>query len=254
MLPFQNGGHGEARHHFRTPTPIEHVVRLYVFDRKLRLLALEALDRIEISVRAGLSGEIAVAHGPHWFEKPSLFDRSFDHSKYLAEIDRQLGNATDVFIDHYYRKYRGGPTRPPCWMLFECTSFGTVSTTIKNLIPKHAGELCRDYGLPFEVLNSWLHTVSYGRNLCAHHSRLWNRTLTIKPLQARRYRSELMPNDKFYALAVVINVMLSAIAPGHDWVKKLSLLLEEHEDLPLDAMGFPPEWRERDFWKSALAP
>ncbi len=252
MLSFQHGGRGADRHTFNPGTKIEHVVDLYVFDRKLRLLVLDALERIEISVRAGLSGEIAVRHGSHWYENPQLFDAKFNHARYLGEIDRHLENSTDVFIDHYNKTYQGGPARPPCWMIFECMPFGTVSYTVKGLLPKNAGELCRDYGIPYDVLASWLHAVSYTRNVCAHHSRLWNRRLTIKPLQAKRWRTELTPNDKFYALAVVVQILLTAIAPDNSWAKKLDALFDEHSNVNTTSMGFPPEWRERALWKHAL--
>ena len=252
MLPFQIGGSDKDRHTFRPDTTFEQIVRLYVFDRKLRLLVLDAVERIEISVRAGLSGQIAVANGPHWYENPRLFDRLFNHERHLEEIDRHLANSTDVFIDHYNNKYQGGPPRPPCWMVFECMPFGTVSKIVKWAIPKQMSELCADYGLPQNVLASWLHAVSYARNLCAHHSRLWNRTLTITPIQAHRYRTELTPNNKFYALAVVIQVILLAIAPDNTWAQRLAKLLDEHSDVPITSMGFPPEWRDRPFWSASL--
>lgn len=31
------------------------------------------------------------------------------------------------------------------------------------------------------LLESWLHTLTVIRNICAHHARLWNRELGIKP-------------------------------------------------------------------------
>ncbi|WP_349293799.1 Abi family protein [Marinobacter sp. M3C] len=31
------------------------------------------------------------------------------------------------------------------------------------------------------LLQSWLHTLTIVRNICAHHARLWNRELGIKP-------------------------------------------------------------------------
>ncbi len=135
MLTLQKGGNGPDRHIFQKPTTFEEIVRLYVFDRKLRLLFLDGIERIEISARAALSGQIAVLHGPHWYEKATLFDARFDHDAYLTEIDRHLDKSTDIFINHYFEKYRGGPERPPCWMLFECMPFGTVSMTIKGLFP-----------------------------------------------------------------------------------------------------------------------
>jgi len=47
MLPFQEG----TEHHFQAGTTFEHVLNLYLFDRKLRLLLMDAIERIEVSVR-----------------------------------------------------------------------------------------------------------------------------------------------------------------------------------------------------------
>jgi len=251
MLPFQNGGGGSDHHAFRSGTTFDDVVKLYVFDRKLRLLFWDGIERIEISVRAGLSGKIAVDHGSHWYENPRLFDARFNHTAYLAEIDRYLDKSKDVFIEHYRRKYTS-PTRPPCWMLFECMPFGVISMTVRGLIPRNAGELVGDYQVTHEVLVSWLHAISYTRNLCAHHARLWNRVFTIKPKQARLYRQEMTPNDRLYAQAIVVHLMQRAVAPDTHWAANLAKLLDEHPYVPLDRMGFPKEWAAWPVWKPPL--
>lgn len=38
------------------------------------------------------------------------------------------------------------------------------------------------YGLNgWKLLIKWVYCLSYLRNLCAHHSRLWNRNITSRP-------------------------------------------------------------------------
>lgn len=251
MLPFQNGGAGQARHQFVAGTTIEQVVDLYVFDRKLRLLFMDAIERVEVSVRAALSGAIAVANGPHWFADSTFFS-GINHEKYLAEIGKQIDKSTDVFIDHYYTKYTGGPAWPPSWMMFECMSFGTVSLTVKGIAHPHANQLAQDYGLPQQVLASWLHAMSYVRNLCAHHSRLWNRNFIIRPMVANRFRAEMTPNDKLYAQALVVLVLARAVIPDFDWARRLATLFDEYSTVPTGRMGFPVDWRSRAPWKAAL--
>ncbi len=39
------------------------------------------------------------------------------------------------------------------------------------------------FGLPPETFTSWLHSVNYVRNICAHHARLWNRDMNIVPMK-----------------------------------------------------------------------
>lgn len=251
MLPFQNGGTGPQRHYFAPGTTFEQVASLYVFDRKLRLLFMDGIERIEVSVRASLSGSLAVANGPHWYANPALFN-GINHAKYLEEIDKQLSKSTDVFIDHYYQKYTGGPHWPPSWMMFECMSFGTVSLTVKGIALPHAGQLTTDFGLPQQVLASWLHAMSHVRNLCAHHSRLWNRNFIIRPMAANKYHSEMTPNNKLYAQALVVLVLSRAVIPDFDWATRLAALFDAYPMVDTSRMGFPSDWKARTPWKSAL--
>jgi len=73
-LPFQRGGVGCDRHEFRKPIEFRKILESYVFDRKLRLLLLDAIERIEVSFRAALSNSIAQCHTPHWYQNSSLFN------------------------------------------------------------------------------------------------------------------------------------------------------------------------------------
>src|SRR5699024_4542222 len=51
-IPFQQGG---PDHEFRSGTSFDDVLDLYVFDRKLRILVLDALERVEVAVRAAIT-------------------------------------------------------------------------------------------------------------------------------------------------------------------------------------------------------
>ena len=46
-------------------------------------------------------------------------------------------------------------------------------------------QLSGQIGLPANVLQNWLFCLNYIRNLCAHHSRLWNRELGYPSICAR---------------------------------------------------------------------
>ncbi len=214
---------------------------------------MDAVERIEISVRASLSNEIAKRHGAHWYQNPRLFAPSFDHVRFVADVREQIGHAPgnmkrrDIYIEHYYQTY-SSPDMPPCWMVFESVSFGTISFLYKNLTHPEFLDICQGFGLPHPVLSSWLHSLNYIRNVCAHHSRLWNRECRIKPLIARAFTAELTPNDRVYAQLVVMQILLARIAPGNHWAVKLRELLEEHPAIPTISMGFPADWQKRKAW------
>lgn len=255
--PFQIGGNGADRHHCKEPVPFEKLIERYSFDRKLRLLMLDAIERIEVSLRSSFSNSIALNHGSHWYLENKLFEPSYDHAQMMNELKRQIGHTAntdeqlarrDVFIQHYYDNYND-PETPPSWMVFEAVSFGFVSKVFENLFKSETTHFCLPLKVPHDVLSSWLHTVSYVRNLCAHHSRVWNRTLTIKPAIAKKHKTKFFGNDKIYSVIVVMKIMLDTIMPDNDWAERLAGLLDEYPEVPRANMGFPDDWKNNDFWR-----
>lgn len=255
-LPFQKGGDGHDRHDFRDPVEFRAILDRYVFDRKLRLLLLDAIERIEVSFRAALSNSIAQRNTPHWYQDASLFEAGYDHAALINELKRQIvHNANtpekeaqrDIHIRHYYDNYYD-PDMPPSWMVFETISFGTISRIFEWLYKSETAEVCNPLRVNHDTLSSWMHAISYVRNLCAHHKRVWNKTLTIKPAIARKHKTKFQGNTKIYGVMVVIQILLDQVAPDNTWAERLSELLDEHPDIPLANMGVPENWREKPFW------
>lgn len=58
---------------FAPDTSFESIVDIYTFDRQLRLLVMEAIERIEIALRASWTHRLSLASGPHAHTDPSLF-------------------------------------------------------------------------------------------------------------------------------------------------------------------------------------
>lgn len=258
-LPFQNGGRGLDRHEFHDETTFDMILDCYIFDRKFRLLLLDAIERIEVSVRAALSNSIAVRHAPNWYQNRAVFNSRFSHADYIEEIKRQIGhkartkeqiNRRAIFINHFYGCYNS-PDMPPSWMIFEEVSFGVISKTVEGLLPRECQEICSHLRIPHTVLTSWLHSISYVRNLCAHHSRVWNRKLTIKPKVAKKFKTETPDNSNIYAILVIVQILLERIAPDNHWAERLVALLNEHPNIPRAAMGFPEDWMHRPIWRLA---
>lgn len=250
-LPFQKGGNGADHHEFKAPTSFETVLDRYIFDRKLRLHLLDAIERIEVAIRAGLSNHIAERHSPHWYKDANLFVTGFNHAEYISTLKQQISHNRPenqaIFIRHYYETY-GPPDMPPSWMVFEDVSFGVISKTIEHVVKVECRELCAQFGLPHKILTSWLHAISYVRNLCAHHSRVWNRVLTIKPTIAKKYKGVTTDNTRIYSILMVAQALLGKVAPDNHWALRLKELLEAHPSVPLSAMGIPENWHEHEIW------
>ena len=116
--------------------------------------------------------------------------------------------------------------------------------------PDDRNRIANHFGVDEQVLQKWLHCLSYVRNLCAHHRRLWNVKLVIKPLIAKKH-TKLIPEvdkDRFYAVAIILHYLMGMIAPQSRWHERLANLMVKHSGAGLRAMGFPPDWRSDRFW------
>jgi len=160
---------------FKPGTYFSHILDLYVFDRELRLLVTDALERIEVALRATLSNVMSIQHGPHWYLEPDLFSNPYQYQAFLQEATEHLSRSKEAFIQAYYQSHHN-PKHPPSWMVMECLSFGTVSKMYANIkhrtLRKQVGDKLGQFS---EVIKSWMKALTYTRNICAHHARLWDR-------------------------------------------------------------------------------
>jgi len=242
----------DPSHTFLPDTCFDDILQLYIFDRKLRLLVMDALERIEVAIRSAVSNIMSKGHGAHWYLNQSLFNERFDHEEFKESVKKETGyynqKKQNVFCRHYYDTY-SDPELPPSWMVMEVISFGNLSRVYSHLQDREDQKaISKEFGLHYSILTSWLHALTYLRNMCAHHERLWNRVFTIKPKKAKKFGEHFQDNTKFYAQASVINVFLQVIADGSSWQRRLKALLDEYPQIPSNKMGFPDKWEDHQFW------
>jgi len=252
FLPFQVPG--DPQHTFLPKTTFDHILQTYIFDRKLRLLVMDGVERIEVAVRTTISDFMSHQHGPHWFMDKALFTDRFDHKDLIIKISKESGferpNKRNLFCKHYYEVY-DKPSLPPSWMITEILSAGTWSMIFQNIRSRQEKKAISDlYGIHQTLMISWLEAFTDLRNKCAHHDRIWNRTFTKKPKipnnsnLARHFRQ----NNRFYAHAAVLNVFLKVISDGSSWQQRLASLINTSPHIPKEAMGFLNDWDKDPFW------
>jgi abortive infection bacteriophage resistance protein len=230
---------------FAPGTTFEAVLDLYNFDRELRLLCLDAIERIEVALRAAIVSQVAVPHGPHFFLDPQHFERLHG----FVEFFQTASSAKYLGIQHY-REHYGPPDLAPIWTITEAITFGALSRLYSGLQLRHRKAIADRFGFDEKVLVSWFRSVNMLRNMCAHHNRLWNfRMVVDQPMAANRLRSEMSSTERFYARAVVLVALLQAIAPGAGWAQRLVSLIDRYPAVPTAEMGFPADWRTRPLWR-----
>jgi abortive infection bacteriophage resistance protein len=251
-LPFEVD---HASHAFRPGTRFDDVLNLYVFDRELRLHLLDAIERVEVSIRANWAYALARRHGPHAHLDASLFKQTasnWDHSQQIQKLEGEGRKSKETFIQHHYLKYQ--ESLPPLWAVTEIMTLGQLSKWYSNL--RHGSDrnaVAHRYDMDETVLTSFLHHLSIIRNLCAHHSRLWNREFTVTfrlPTQRpKAITASIHFQDKrrLYNTLTVLAWMLDCISPQHQWKSRLNNLLTKHRIDP-QRMGFPSGWEKMALW------
>lgn len=258
-LPFeQTPVEPNSRNHsFKADTTFDRVLDLYDFDRKLRLLVMNAIERIKVAVRTRWADAMAMHHGSHAHMNSDLFKDPWQHQQDLATLSREIKKSKEVFIKHYRDQY-SKPFLPPIWAIVEMMSFGQLSYWFSNTSNTEIKkEVMRSLKFPtIEVLEKVLHTLTPVRNTAAHHGRLWNRQFPMTLPKIKRLRERVVPNGApnkqghcIFNYLVIVEYLKSVINPTGQWKDRLMSLLGTVLDSDLKAMGFPEDWREREPWK-----
>jgi len=251
-LPFEEPSAPDCprTHRFRQGTTFEDVLNRYVFYRKLRLLVTEALERIEVSVRSCWSSALACRHGPHAHMNARLFACPFWHLRQLSQLARETRKSSETFVEHYRQKY-SEPFLPPIWMVAETMSFGTLSRWVEKTSDATVQlEIIDHLDFPNrEILHKTLHVLTYLRNICAHHGRLWNRRFIMKYPRIKRLPALVDPAAGHEAARYIFNhlfilkVLMVRINPRASWPDRLCELLGQQNVATLQAMMLPNDWR-----------
>lgn len=251
-LPFEAD---HTSHTFKAGTRFEDVLNLYRFDRELRLLLLDAIERLEVSVRSAWAYTLAHHHGPHAHLNSSLASDPDRWQSNLKKLTEEVKRSDELFIKHLCSTY--SETLPPIWAVSEVISFGLLSRWYKNLEPRSIRTaIVQSYDVNERVFSSWLHHLTIVRNVCAHHSRLWNREFAIKPKPPKTKPSQLAgifvaDSPKIYNTLLILLYFMDVVAPNHHWRERLKTLLKKHIRW-LNAMGFPQDWESQLLWQEKI--
>lgn len=255
-LPFEQPAPVNGDHMFREGTSFDDALSLYVFDRRLRLLVMDAVERIEVSLRGTWAHHLAVKYGPHGYIDPAIYGPPEHYEKALAGLKDEIDRSRDTFIVHYKTKY-DDPALPPVWMAAEVMSLGQLSKWLGNLnLRADRNAIAKPYGLDEKVLISLAHHLAHVRNICAHHGRLWNKQFTVTmavPNSPGALKLAMNPASprKLYNTLATISYLLGIIAPGTEWRKHLVDLLATCPLADPAAMGFPAGWEAMAAWRVA---
>lgn len=262
---------GSPTNMFSTGTAFTDITSLYEFDRKLRTLLHDAIERIEVGLRSHLSYHLGRID-PLAHEDAANFRPGFDHASWLSVARRRISRARSHSepIRHHLANYRGSV---PIWVLTDVLDFADLSKLYEGMNSRDQWAVAESLGIHIDLtplsknqsskakkshpLVRWFEHLSILRNSSAHHARMWNRSFTPAPTAALTTIPTLaaLPtgqSERVYGALALIAYLLGTLAPHSTWNGKVKELVEtSFEQIPCrDAseLGFPTGWKTQDLW------
>lgn len=260
---------------YRAGTTVEYAAALLDFDRRLRMLVLEGIERIEISFRMQvgyvLGRQSAFAHSDPANFVASFTTASFDeltgetlpskHEQWLARVEARKAESDEAFVAHFRNKY---DDKMPIWALTEILEFGHLGRLYSGLNNALATQIAAAYRAPSKkVMSSWISSLNYVRNVSAHHARLFNRKLVSAPARPSTGQVPLLGHLKdevtskqvfgVYNALAVMAYLLRTIDPDSGWTPRVVDLINAFPNsdfLTAESMGVPEGWETLELWRT----
>lgn len=257
-------------HTFQANTYFEETINRYNFDRHLRLILFDAIERIEIALRTKMIYHMSMKYGGIWYLESSLFQEKIImnngiqktiHLHTIDELKKEFTRSQEIFIKDHRNRFP--LEEADAWKILEVASFGTLSKLYKNLnhqLPEKS-IIAKEMGLNLHSeLSSWLEAITYVRNIIAHHSRMWSRSMVKTPIEKIKnplgnwFSTPLSPSQikKPFLIISCLVYICDFITPGHHIKLKILDLIDKSPTIPVHKMGFVNNWNQEPIWKQEI--
>ncbi len=223
-------------------TTFENVKQLYLFDKKLRQLAIPIAYKKMEFFDARFVNNMDYGYVPFMMKHDDLIKRSAKEN---------------AFIKHYLENYSDIPIWVvPIWVVCEIWDFGTMSKLFRGMQDKDRAKIAQFYRLKSgKQLENYLHSLNIIRNISAHYGRLWNRAITKKS-NVSNLQEDLfsLDNAKPFAYFCIMKKLLDRICPNSTWGERFIVLINEFPEvkngaISLEDMGITGEFKQSKLWK-----
>lgn len=234
------------------------VLKVYKFDRKLRLLALDALERIEITTKGLICAELAEAHGEQWLKKRKCCIPANLRKELAINIQRTLRIriGSEKSLTECYKTTDVG-------LICDSMTFGQMSKAYRNLGESSQRRIAGVFRTNPSSFQSWMLSLTHLRNDAAHHMVVWNKRYKTQPKIpgsiTMQFGEIQVSNDfsgRVFGQFLVTFYLVQCVARKTRWHQRLYSLLNSHDLIPehldtLEIMRFPDNWHEMPFWNGA---
>lgn len=235
-------------------TSFRQVLTLYRFDKKLRMLLFNEIEKIEVAIRSVLANiGCQELEDRYWITHREYYANAEKFNQTLSIIEKELSSSKEDYIEGF--RHNCIETYPPAWMITEVLSFGNLNYIYSNISSNQLMKYIAGYfGLKPPVFTSWLTVLANLRNMCCHHARVWNRDFMLNPAEPKKTKNKWIDTSKvdkkrIYYRLCIIRYFLSSISPNNNFNDKLSKLFVDFPSIDPVAMGCEDDWENEEFWK-----
>ena len=250
---------------------LDHVMSLYNFDKKLRLVLLDAIETIETTMAVKLAYNIGEKDKFFFYKERDNNLVITGKENLWLELHEEIQNFLDqkrgsFYVKRSYKKYN----QLPVWIIIETLTMGQLGNLFDCVDGKISREVLKGFGFLIsqeKIYTDWWKDLNGLRNKCAHHDLVYNNKFPpIKQKYKNQYEDVFMElpelesiekldnfSNTLYSRVVMIWFILKRINPNSNWNKRLYELITSFpadlpNDLNINNMGFPNEWHSEDFW------
>ena len=226
---------------YQTGTTFDMLKELYLFNSNFRQLIFPLVERVEVNLRCRMANYFCVKYGVLGYLDAENFTNEQYHAEFLADMDIEAErNARAPFVRNFRQNYVDGTL--PLYALMELFSFGTLSKFYKNMKNEDKKAVAKTYGIGYTYFESWIESIAFVRNICAHYGRLYNVNLSKSPMLYKQYPG--ISNLRVYAILLCLKNLLPNDLHWVQFVDTLELLIEKYPTVQIEMMGFPKNWKE----------
>lgn len=221
----------------------EQIVELYLFNANFRQLIFAQIEKIEINTRCRVGNYFSEKYGVLGYRECEHFSREDYHKVFLKDIEAEIRrNARAPFVKNFLENYEEGAL--PFYALVEIFSFGTLSKFYKNMKNEDKKEIAKIFGIGYTYFESWLESIAYVRNICAHYGRLYNAKLAKMPQLYREYSKKGISNNRIFAVLLCMKIIQKADKHWRIFIDEIEMLFDRYEGIDIHTMGFPENWKK----------
>lgn len=228
---------------YNTGVTFNQIVELYKFNSYFRQLLFPLIERVEINLRCRLANYFSYKYGVLGYENPAHFINAQYHMDFLKDIRHEVErNDKSPFVRNFRTNYKDG--KIPLYALVELFSFGTLSKFFKNMKNEDKKAIASIYKVGYTYFESWIESLAYVRNLCAHYGRLYNAKLAKTPKMYKQYTESGIGNIRIFCILICLKHLLPNDEHWMKFIQRLEILINKYQCVKIETMGFPENWKK----------